>query len=88
VYDVRPSWLSDAVYRRFRLPLPMVRGVGPTPWPRKVKITHHFSAPIQVPRVRGDPDATLLEQTHRRLCDAMDAHIAACCALEGLTRGR
>ena len=48
LFKVYPSRLTDAVYRRFHLPLPLVRGVGPTLLPRPLKLVGHL-APLLVP---------------------------------------
>ena len=41
--------MTDSIYRRLRVPFPIARGVGPTPIPRPVKLTHHVSVPVQPP---------------------------------------
>lgn len=48
LYTVYPSRVTDAVYRRFHLPLPLVRGVGPTFLPRPLRLTG-FLAPLLHP---------------------------------------
>ncbi|MEC8194336.1 MAG: lysophospholipid acyltransferase family protein [Myxococcota bacterium] len=49
IYTVKKSRITDGIYRRLRVPFPIARGVGPTPIPRPVKLTHHVSAPVQPP---------------------------------------
>jgi 1-acyl-sn-glycerol-3-phosphate acyltransferase len=85
VYDVYPSRLTDAVYRRFKLPLPLMRGVGPTWLPRPEPLTHYLAAPIPAPAIAGAraTDAEV-DAFHTVLRTAVDAHIAACCRREGL----
>ena len=47
IFRVRPApLLTDWVYRRFRLPFALVRGVGPTLFPRRARITQLVSEPI------------------------------------------
>lgn len=48
VFKVYPSRLTDAVYRRFHLPFPLARGLGPTLLPRPLKLVGHL-APLLVP---------------------------------------
>jgi 1-acyl-sn-glycerol-3-phosphate acyltransferase len=45
--------LTDLVYRRLRAPLPIFRGIGPTPIPRPVRLRTHFSPPLRPPPPRG-----------------------------------
>lgn len=45
---VYASRMTDLVYKRFRLPLPLMRGLGPTLMPRPVKLTAHFSELLPV----------------------------------------
>jgi len=49
LYDVHGSALTDWVYEQFHMPLPFVRGLGPSLWPRPVKLTHHVAPPIVPP---------------------------------------
>lgn len=49
LYTVYPSRITDAVYRRFHLPVPVVRGIGPTWIPRPVALTGYLAPCIQPP---------------------------------------
>lgn len=49
LYSVYDNPLTRALYRRWRIPLPLVRGWGPTLLPRPVRLTHHLSTPILPP---------------------------------------
>jgi 1-acyl-sn-glycerol-3-phosphate acyltransferase len=51
VYESR---ITDEIYRRFKLPVPIARGLGPTLVPRPVALTAHFSEPIEAPAIAGD----------------------------------
>lgn len=51
IYTVLPSRLTDAAYRRFKLPLPIAYGRAFTPVPRPVALTHVLAAPIAPPAV-------------------------------------
>jgi 1-acyl-sn-glycerol-3-phosphate acyltransferase len=46
VYD---NPISRLVYRSFRMPLPIWRGLGPTLFPRPTKLVYHLSPPILPP---------------------------------------
>ena len=62
IYRVRASRLTDVVYKRFKAPLPLARGVGPTLFPRRVRLTHHIAEPIHPPVL-----------DHERVEDQVDA---------------
>jgi 1-acyl-sn-glycerol-3-phosphate acyltransferase len=49
IYTVYDSSLSKLSYEKFHFPLPLFRGVGPTPIPRRVKLTHLLSEAINPP---------------------------------------
>ncbi len=49
IYSVKKSAITDRLYRHFRIPLPIARGVGPTPIPRPVRLTHHVAPAVQPP---------------------------------------
>ncbi|HEX7843180.1 MAG TPA: lysophospholipid acyltransferase family protein [Kofleriaceae bacterium] len=49
IYTVYDNPITGWVYQRFRVPLPLFRGVGPTLLPRPVKLFHVFGEPIYPP---------------------------------------
>lgn len=53
LYDVFPSPLTRWAYERLKIPLFFARGVGPTPIPRPIKLTHYLSKPMAI-RAAGD----------------------------------
>jgi 1-acyl-sn-glycerol-3-phosphate acyltransferase len=64
------SGVTDEVYRRHQLPLPFMRGLGPTLIPRPVKLTAYFSEVLPFVRARSvDELAELVEARLRRLID-------------------
>ncbi len=73
LYDVYPSALTDQLYQRFRLPLPILRGLGPTLLPRPIQLTHHLSEPIAPPKY----DAAGVEHPDSALEKLVDKHHAA-----------
>jgi hypothetical protein len=53
LFDIADTCVTQWAYRRLKLPIPLFRGVGPTPIPRPVKLWHVLSEPIY-PRVAPD----------------------------------
>lgn len=49
LYTVYPSALTAWAYRVFRVPLPVVRGWGPTVLPRPVALVHYIAPPLWPP---------------------------------------
>lgn len=64
VYTVYPSRLTDGLYRRLHLPVPLLRGVGPTLVPRRVTITGHIAAPIVPPPYDPADEDAQVEALH------------------------
>lgn len=56
LYDVYPSHITAWIYRNFKVPLPFARGIGPTPIPRPIRLTHFLSEPMVPPVPTGDED--------------------------------
>ncbi len=78
IYKVYDSNMTRWIYRRFRLPFFMARGLGPTAIPRPVKLEHFLSAPMYPPPAATDP-AALKRQVynfHRRLMNRMNAMLS------------
>lgn len=49
LYTVYGSRLTDQVYSRLKAPLPLLRGLGPTLFPRPLQLTHYIAPPIRPP---------------------------------------
>ncbi len=65
VFTVYPSRVTDAIYERFHLPLPLLRGLGPSLVPRPLALTGHLAPPIVPPShdpTREDEQAEALFQ--------------------------
>ncbi len=60
--------VTEAIYKRLRLPFPIARGFGPTAIPRPIALTHHISDPIPPPEDQGEDS---LNEFHRHLVDEM-----------------
>jgi 1-acyl-sn-glycerol-3-phosphate acyltransferase len=69
-YTIYESTLTDAAYRHLKFPLPIVRGFGPTLFPRPVKLTAHFSEVIPVA-----PNPQPSDEHVRELADALAARM-------------
>lgn len=71
LYDVYGSQLTDLIYERLHMPVPLARGLGPTMLPRPVKLTHYIAEPI-VP-LKHDPEheAEQVEELHAQATAAM-----------------
>ncbi len=54
IYDVYPSKITEAAYKTFKIPLPLLRGVGLTFLPKPVELIHVVGEPLSPPKeVRG-----------------------------------
>ena len=51
IFTVYENRLTKWVYKKFRLPVLIIRGIGPTLIPRPVSLTHYLSEPLQPPKV-------------------------------------
>jgi len=69
MYEVYPNKLTKWAYSTFKVPLFIARGVGYTPIPRPVRLTHFLSEPIKPPVPKEDPIAFRRQVTrfHKKL---------------------
>ena len=65
---------TEALYHKFRVPLPMLRGVGMSFLPRPVQLTHELSGPFIPPEWTQDPaeDEALLMRFHNTCIQEME----------------
>lgn len=56
LYDVYPSHVTAWIYKNFKVPVFFARGLGPTPIPRPIQLTHFLSEPMLPPAPTGDED--------------------------------
>lgn len=56
LYQIYPSYVTAWAYRSFKIPLFVARGLGFTPLPRPVKLTHILSEPMLPPPWSDDED--------------------------------
>lgn len=73
IFTVYDNVLTKWVYKNFKLPVFLARGVGPTVLPKPVKLVHYLSKPIYPPKKASDPAAFKRQvyNFHRRLLRQM-----------------
>jgi len=71
LYTVFPSRLTDAAYRRFHLPLPLARGLGPTLVPRPLKLVAHIAPLLHPPAWEERHEAEQVAELHSRASAVM-----------------
>jgi 1-acyl-sn-glycerol-3-phosphate acyltransferase len=69
IYDVFSNPLTKWVYKNFKIPVVLARGVGFTPIPRPVKLVHFVSQPIVPPKPSEDTKefAQQVEVLHKKV---------------------
>jgi 1-acyl-sn-glycerol-3-phosphate acyltransferase len=75
LYTLYDTPITEAAYRRFKLPVVVARGYGPTLLPRPVALTHFVSAPI-LPPATGADDHDAVDRFHAELEAQMRALLA------------
>ena len=73
IFKVLPSFTTAAIYKHFKFPLPIFHGIGPTPIPRPVKLTH-LVAPAIMPITPNDLESEddLVLRYHKYIVDKME----------------
>ena len=71
LYSVRASRITDFVYERFKAPLPIARGWGPTLIPRPVRLTHHVAPAIVPPVHEVEREDEQVDALHAEACRVM-----------------
>lgn len=84
MFEVYPNFLTKMIYDRLRLPLPLMRGIGPTIIPRPVKLVHYLSEAMRPPKIDADPEVNQkrLEGWHQKLTKRMQQLIGEAIAHE------
>jgi len=71
IYRIHASAITKGVYKRFRLPAPVLTGFGPTIIPKPVPLTHWVSKPVHPPgrilEPTGDQIRSFQQVLHRRM---------------------
>ncbi|MDB9787012.1 hypothetical protein OAB57_02810, partial [Bacteriovoracaceae bacterium] len=74
IYDVYTSFFTKFMYKKFKLPVVLAKGIGPTLIPRPVQLVHHLSEPLIPPTLdRDDPKFDeVLADYHGKLVKGMN----------------
>ncbi len=68
LYTLYENPITPLVYQKFKWPLPILRGWGPTLLPRPVKLTHYLSESFLAPKQRKTESAEEnIRRFHRKL---------------------
>lgn len=73
IYEVFESPVTKIAYRHLKVPVPIARGLGPTPLPRPVRLTHHIGEPIVPPALDPENREAQVEALHTRVVAEMEA---------------
>ncbi len=71
MFTVYENRLTKLVYRRWRLPLPIVRGLGPSLVPRPVRLVHRIAPPVVPPVLDVAATDAQVDALHARVSDVM-----------------
>ena len=71
IFRIYENVLTKVIYQRARLPVPVLRGWGPTLWPRPVVLTHVLSEPLSPPS-RDPEDEAAVTTWHTEITEAMN----------------
>ncbi len=77
MFTVYESGLTKLAYRRWRLPLPLIRGWGPTLLPRPVRLVHRLLPPIHPPECDSEHLEAQVDALHARVVGGMEAALRA-----------
>jgi len=74
LYDVYPSHLTAWFYKTYKVPVFLAKGLGYTPIPRPVKLTHYCSEPLVPPKWSDDEKKREknLHSYHQHLIQVME----------------
>tara|TARA_B100000524_G_scaffold308484_1_gene184287 strand:+ start:584 stop:1303 length:720 start_codon:yes stop_codon:yes gene_type:complete len=78
LYHVYPSSITDWAYTKYKIPLMIARGFGPTAFPRKIKLTHFISESIFPPNYNDKkPSEKLIDDFHKKIMKRSEEMIAS-----------
>ncbi len=83
IYDVARLRLTSWVYERFKVPVPLARGLGPTLVPRPVALTHLLSTPILPPCPPEEVTEQIVRDHHDALTRRMTRLMSDALSLDG-----
>ncbi len=80
VFTVYKNPITKFFYEKFRFPVFIARGLGPSPFPRKIRLTHFLSRPVLLEKLLESRDPELfeaqLEKNHRSIVKKMENLVA------------
>jgi 1-acyl-sn-glycerol-3-phosphate acyltransferase len=73
LYDIAPSHITAWAYKTLKIPVFFAKGLGLSPIPKPMKLTHYLSEPIYPPKKSEDPAefARQADLYHQQLIDRM-----------------
>jgi len=77
IYRVYDNPLTAWAYREFRVPVPVVRGLGPTLLPRKVPLVHVIGEPLVPRAVDAAQEDEEVDRLHRAAVEQMNRLLEA-----------
>jgi len=73
LYTVKESPITKWAYKLFRLPFPIVQGIGSTILPRPIKLAHYIHPPIYPPKFEGETlDEEMVKTFHNLVVKEMN----------------
>lgn len=86
VFKLYENPLTTFAYRQWKVPLPIMRGVGPTLIPRPIRLTAHCSPSFLPPKIAGERPTEDEVQAYRdELNEKMETFMRDVCIEEGLS---
>jgi len=77
LYTVYSNRLTKIAYRNLKIPIPLLRGWGPTLLPRPIQLTHVLSEPIIPATIAGNtPTESQVTELHEEVQDVMEKTMA------------
>lgn len=73
LYDVYETRLTKLAYKHLKVPIPFVRGLGPTWIPRPVKLVHYVAPPIVPPPLDPEHFDEQIDALHAEIVRTMEA---------------
>lgn len=77
LYEVLENPITKWAYKNFKIPIFLARGLGPTPLPRPIKLTHHLSKAIKPPKLAQTEEEIQQQvaELHKRVIQEMEQMI-------------
>ncbi len=67
IYSVYEADVTKAAYKRYKMPIPLIRGFGFSLMPRPVRLTHFLSEPLVPPQPHEDDLESAVEDFHTEI---------------------